>query len=115
MHRTPVHHHVILWVGVIGFALLIGVFWMMGLPDIFTSAPSQSALLEDTRTAWDRVRKEADQTIALFNEQNRAAEDRANASEELKSQLKKILSETTVAAPIEQETNTASTTTTTIE
>ncbi|MEK7102255.1 MAG: hypothetical protein AAB912_01335, partial [Patescibacteria group bacterium] len=60
----PRHHHVILWIGVVGFAVLIGSFWVMGLGGLFRGAPSRARVLDDTARAWEQVRVEADATIA---------------------------------------------------
>lgn len=65
VHRPiPPHHHVILWIGVVGFAVLIGSFWVMGLDGLFRGAPSRARILDDTVSAWEQVRVEADETIA---------------------------------------------------
>lgn len=115
MNRIPAHHHVILWTGVIMFTLLIIAFWVMGLPDMFKNAPTKTSF-GDTANAWERVRAQADDMIALVTKQNREAQARdANTEQALKEQLKQILSTTAVAAPVGQETNATSTTTTTIE
>ncbi len=60
----PPQHHVILWIGVVGFAVLIGSFWVMGLGGLFRGAPSRARVLDDTARAWEQVRVEADATIA---------------------------------------------------
>ncbi|MEK7481689.1 MAG: hypothetical protein AAB633_03060 [Patescibacteria group bacterium] len=115
MNHTPAHHHVILWTGVIVFTLLIGAFWVMGLPDMFKNAPTKTSF-SDTANAWERVRAQADDMIELVTKQNQAATARdAQTSQALKEQLKQMLSTTTVAAPIEPETAATSTATTTIE
>lgn len=95
------------------FTLLIISFWVIGLPDMFKNAPTKTSF-GDTANAWERVRAQADDMIALVTKQNREAQARdADTEQTLKEQLKQILSTTTVAAPIVQETNAASTTTTT--
>lgn len=79
----PPHHHVILWTGVIGFAVLIGSFWVMGLGGLFHGAPSRARALDDTARAWERVRADADATIARITAgtpRNEKKQDAATAA-----------------------------------
>lgn len=115
MDHTPPHHHVILWVGVAAFAVLIGAFWVMGLPDMFKNAPAKTSFAE-TENAWGRVRKQADDMIALMTKQNAETAARETQTREtLKGQLKALLSTTTVAAPIATSTTETTVTTTPAE
>lgn len=115
MDRTPPHHHVILWAGVALFAALIGAFWIMGLPDMFKNAPTKTSFSE-TANAWGRVRKQADDMIALMTKQNAEATARDTETREtVRDQLKALLSTTTVAAPIATSTSETTVTTTPTE
>lgn len=115
MDHTPPHHHVILWTGVALFAALIGAFWIMGLPDMFKNAPAKTSF-DETTNAWERVRKQADDMIALMTKQNAEATARDTETREtLKDQLKVLLSTTAVAAPIATSTNETAVTTTPTE
>lgn len=107
------HHHALLWAGVIGCLLLVGGFWIAGLPDVFKTG-SQDTVFSDAGKELDRIMIEANKTLARFKEtQQPTSDERANTLARFKDTVTQLLSEAATAESLNATTSTVTTATTT--
>ncbi|MBI4098842.1 MAG: hypothetical protein HY437_02320 [Candidatus Magasanikbacteria bacterium] len=108
------HHHALLWAGVIGCLLLVGGFWIAGLPDVFQTG-SKNTVFSDAGKELERIVAEANKTLARFKETEQPASDeRTKTLARFKETITQLLSEAAAAEALKADVVT-STATTTIE
>ena len=109
------HHHALLWAGVIGCLLLVGGFWIAGLPEVFKSGTGDT-VFSDAGKELERIVADTNRTLARFKETGQPTSDeRAQTLARLKDEVTRLLSEVAEAESLKAATSTIAVTTTTVE
>jgi len=93
------HHHLLAWIGIGVFIIIIGGFWILGLGDLFKSAQLSPSIVSDLDNEWERISQQSKETMQLFQKQIEGPPDADNKLQ-IEQKLKEIFSQTATAAPM---------------